>query len=99
MSTGRSWGSIAPRLSTISNRDTASRARRPANGRAIPAGSRGARSTCCDSRHGAHDAADRRPPLHLAQHGDHHIQQIYSKINVSTRAAAALRAMQHTVVQ
>jgi HD-GYP domain-containing protein (c-di-GMP phosphodiesterase class II) len=30
---------------------------------------------------------------------DHHIQHIYSKIGVSTRAAAALWAMQHTVVQ
>lgn len=30
---------------------------------------------------------------------DHHIQHIYGKINVSTRAAAALWAMQHTVVQ
>jgi HD-GYP domain-containing protein (c-di-GMP phosphodiesterase class II) len=29
---------------------------------------------------------------------DHHIQHIYSKIGVSTRAAAALWAMQHTVV-
>ena len=30
---------------------------------------------------------------------DHHIQHIYGKIGVSTRAAAALWAMQHTVVQ
>jgi DNA-binding NarL/FixJ family response regulator len=30
---------------------------------------------------------------------DHHIQHIYAKIGVSTRAAAALWAMQHTVVQ
>jgi HD-GYP domain-containing protein (c-di-GMP phosphodiesterase class II) len=30
---------------------------------------------------------------------DHHIQHIYGKIKVSTRAAAALWAMQHTVVQ
>ena len=30
---------------------------------------------------------------------DHHIQHIYGKINVSTRAAAALWAMQHTVVR
>ena len=30
---------------------------------------------------------------------DHHIQHIYGKIDVSTRAAAALWAMQHTVVQ
>jgi len=30
---------------------------------------------------------------------DHHIQHIYNKIGVSTRAAAALWAMQHNVVQ
>jgi HD-GYP domain-containing protein (c-di-GMP phosphodiesterase class II) len=30
---------------------------------------------------------------------DHHIQHIYTKIDVSTRAAAALWAMQHAVVQ
>ena len=29
---------------------------------------------------------------------DHHIQHIYSKIRVSTRAAAALWAMQHDLV-
>jgi len=29
---------------------------------------------------------------------DHHIQHIYNKIGVSTRAAAALWAMQHNVV-
>jgi len=29
---------------------------------------------------------------------DHHIQHIYDKIGVSTRAAAALWAMQHAVV-
>ena len=30
---------------------------------------------------------------------DHHIQHMYGKIGVSTRAAAALWAMQHDVVQ
>lgn len=30
---------------------------------------------------------------------DHHIQHIYNQINVSTRAAAALWAMQNAVVQ
>jgi len=30
---------------------------------------------------------------------DHHIQHIYGKIGTSTRAAAALWAMQHAVVQ
>jgi DNA-binding CsgD family transcriptional regulator len=30
---------------------------------------------------------------------DHHIQHIYGKIGASTRAAAALWAMQHSVVQ
>src|SRR3954469_5901495 len=34
-----------------------------------------------------------------AKTADHHIQHIYGKIDVSTRAAAALWAMQHTVVQ
>ena len=29
---------------------------------------------------------------------DHHIQHVYSKIGVSTRAAAALWAMQHAMV-
>jgi DNA-binding CsgD family transcriptional regulator len=29
---------------------------------------------------------------------DHHIQHVYAKIGVSTRAAAALWAMQHAVV-
>jgi DNA-binding NarL/FixJ family response regulator len=29
---------------------------------------------------------------------DHHIQHVYTKIGVSTRAAAALWAMQHAVV-
>ena len=33
-----------------------------------------------------------------AKTADHHIQHIYRKIGVSTRAAAALSAMQHTVV-
>ncbi len=30
---------------------------------------------------------------------DHHIQHVYTKIDVSTRAAAALWAMQHELVQ
>ncbi|MGZ4422045.1 MAG: response regulator transcription factor, partial [Gaiellaceae bacterium] len=30
---------------------------------------------------------------------DHHIQHIYGKIRVSTRAAAALWAMEHAVIQ
>ena len=33
-----------------------------------------------------------------AKTADHHIQHIYNKIGVSTRAAAALWAMQHAVV-
>jgi len=37
--------------------------------------------------------------LHITpKTADHHIQHIYAKIGVSTRAAAALWAMQHTVV-
>jgi HD-GYP domain-containing protein (c-di-GMP phosphodiesterase class II) len=43
-----------------------------------------------------HDIADR---LYISpKTADHHIQHIYGKIGVSTRAAAALWAMQHTVV-
>jgi DNA-binding CsgD family transcriptional regulator len=34
-----------------------------------------------------------------AKTADHHIQHIYNKIDVSTRAAAALWAMQHEIVQ
>jgi HD-GYP domain-containing protein (c-di-GMP phosphodiesterase class II) len=42
------------------------------------------------------EIADR---LHISpKTADHHIQHIYGKIGVSTRAAAALWAMQHTVV-
>jgi DNA-binding CsgD family transcriptional regulator len=33
-----------------------------------------------------------------AKTADHHIQHVYTKIGVSTRAAAALRAMQHALV-
>lgn len=32
-----------------------------------------------------------------AKTADHHIQNVYTKIGVSTRAAAALRAMQHAL--
>jgi HD-GYP domain-containing protein (c-di-GMP phosphodiesterase class II)/DNA-binding CsgD family transcriptional regulator len=43
------------------------------------------------------DIADR---LYISpKTADHHIQHIYGKIGVSTRAAAALWAMEHTVVQ
>ena len=34
-----------------------------------------------------------------ADHHIHHIQHVYTKIGVSTRAAAALWAMQHGVVR
>jgi DNA-binding CsgD family transcriptional regulator len=34
-----------------------------------------------------------------AKTADHHVQHIYNKIGVPTRAAAALWAMQHAVVQ
>jgi DNA-binding CsgD family transcriptional regulator len=34
-----------------------------------------------------------------AKTADHHIQHVYTKIGVSTRAAAALWAMQHAVVR
>jgi DNA-binding NarL/FixJ family response regulator len=34
----------------------------------------------------------------LAKTADHHIQHVYTKIGVSTRAAAALWAIQHALV-
>jgi DNA-binding CsgD family transcriptional regulator len=34
-----------------------------------------------------------------AKTADHHIQHVYTKIEVSTRAAAALWAMQHELLQ
>ena len=34
-----------------------------------------------------------------AKTADHHIQHIYNKVGVSTRAAASLWAMQHAVLQ
>ena len=49
---------------------------------------------------GAHDARQIADRLYISpKTADHHIQHIYGKINVSTRAAAALWAMQHTIVQ
>lgn len=35
---------------------------------------------------------------HFAETADHHIQHIYNKIGISTRAAATLFAIQHNLV-
>ena len=67
--------------------------------RNIRAGSRVAKSTCCDSPPG--DSRRARSPIGCTSRpktADHHIQHIYDKIGVSTRAAAALWAMQNAVV-
>ena len=67
---------------------------------ATRAGSPAARSTCCDSRPGGSRRAQIADRLVISpKTADHHIQHIYGKIGVSTRAAAALWAMQHDVVQ
>ena len=55
---------------------------------------------CCDSRPRDSRRAQIADRLYISpKTADHHIQHIYGKIDVSTRAAAALWAMQHTVVQ
>ena len=65
----------------------------------IRAGSRVARSTCCASRRGDSRRSAIADRLFISpKTADHHIQHIYNKIGVSTRAAAALWAMQHAVV-
>ena len=78
-------------------RATASReAPRAQAARRTRAGCPAARSTCCDSpRSGltTRQIADRL--VISPKTADHHIQHIYAKIGVSTRAAAALWAMQH----
>ena len=65
-------------------------------GRPLPA----ARSTCCASRRRGLTTRQIADRLFISpKTADHHIQHIYGKIGVSTRAAAALWAMQHAVVQ
>ena len=77
----------------------AARGRR-ASGRRTRAGSPDARSRCCASRPGGSRRDEIADRLFISpKTADHHIQHIYTKIGVSTRAAAALWAMQHAVVQ
>ena len=67
---------------------------------ATRAGCPAARSTCCSLA--ARGLTTRQIADRLVispKTADHHIQHIYSKIGVSTRAAAALWAMQHDVVR
>ena len=69
-----------------------------ASGRRTRAGSPAARSTCCASRPGGSRRARSPTGSYISpKTADHHIQHIYGKIGVSTRAAAALWAMQHAV--
>ena len=73
---------------------------RAASGRRTRAGSPGARSRCCASPRAGSRRAQIADRLFISpKTADHHIQHIYAKIGVSTRAAAALWAMQHAVVQ
>ena len=78
---------------------TASRGRRQASGRSNPGGlTRREVEVLRLAARGltTRQIADR---LYISpKTADHHIQHIYGKIGVSTRAAAALWAMQHTVV-
>ena len=79
---------------------TASRRRARASARRTRAGCPAARSTCCGLA--ARGLTTRQIADRLVispKTADHHIQHIYGKIGVSTRAAAALWAMQHDVVQ
>ena len=82
-------------------RGTASRGARPGQAAArTRAGSPVARSTCCSSRRAGYTTREIADRLFISpKTADHHIQHIYGKIGVSTRAAAALWAMQHAVVQ
>ena len=69
-------------------------------GRSIRAGSPVVKSTCCASRRGDSRRRQIADRLYISpKTADHHIQHIYNKIGVSTRAAAALWAMQHAVVR
>ena len=65
-------------------------------GRAVPA--RGRRAAA-SPREGSRRAQIADRLVISPKTADHHIQHIYGKIGVSTRAAAALWAMQHEVVQ
>jgi len=72
--------------------------RHPAE-RGTRAGSAIARSRCCGWRPGGSRPREISDRLYISpKNADHHIQHVYSKIGVSTRAAAALWAIQHDVV-
>jgi hypothetical protein len=45
------------------------------------------------------DPADRLRAIHLPKNADHHVQHIYAKIGVTTRAGAAVFAMEHDLIQ
>ena len=73
----------------------AARPPRPAPGRTHGQGGRGA----APRRPRADDARRSPGELYISpKTADHHIQHVYSKIGVSTRAAAALWAMQNAIV-
>ena len=81
-------------------RGTASRERPRANGRSNPGGL--TRREVDVLRLAARGLTTRQiaDRLYISpKTADHHIQHIYGKIGTSTRAAAALWAMQHSVVQ
>ena len=68
-------------------------------GRRTLAGCQVARSTCCDLAARGLTTKEIADRLFISpKTADHHIQHIYNKIGVSTRAAAALWAMQNAVV-
>jgi DNA-binding CsgD family transcriptional regulator len=66
--------------------------------RSIRVDSPHAKSTSCASRRGGLATRSIADRLNISpKTADHHIQHIYTKIGVSTPAAAALWAMQHDV--
>ena len=97
-----SQGVLEPRASQRRARGRRSRRAGSARGQPaadIRAGSPVAKSTCCASRRRGLTTQEIADRLFISpKTADHHIQHIYDKIGVSTRAAAALWAMQHAVV-
>ena len=65
-----------------------------------PGGLTLARSRCCASRREGLTTKAIADRLYISpKTADHHIQHVYTKIGVSTRAAAALWAMEHELVR
>ena len=63
-------------------------------------GSATARSRCCGwSPAGSRNRADRQAAVISPATAEHHVQHIYTKIGVSTRAAAALFAIEHGLLR